>query len=85
MLSAKGNEDRVRRAREVRITRIRATPIDIPLEAPLSRSARLYSGTSTAIGEIESDESLIGLGEAPSPDHFHDPAFRGRHRRIPLR
>jgi glucarate dehydratase len=52
----------------VRITRIRATPINIPLEAPMWWTGGLYPGTSKAIVEVETDEGPVGLGEAPSPD-----------------
>ena len=52
----------------MRITRIRATPVNIPLEAPMWWTGGLYPGTSKAIVEVETDEGLVGLGEAPSPD-----------------
>jgi glucarate dehydratase len=50
----------------MKITRIRATPINLPLEAPVWWSGGLYTGTSRSIVEVETDEGLIGLGEAPS-------------------
>jgi glucarate dehydratase len=52
----------------VKITSIRATPVNIPLEAPLWWTGGLYPGTSKAIVEVETDEGLAGLGEAPSTD-----------------
>jgi len=52
----------------VKITNIRATPVNIPLEAPFWWTGGLYPGTSKAIVEVETDEGLVGLGEAPSTD-----------------
>jgi len=52
----------------VKITKLRATPVNIPLEAPYWWSGGLYPGTSKTIIEIETDEGLVGLGEAPSVD-----------------
>jgi glucarate dehydratase len=52
----------------LKITMIRATPDNIPLEAPLWWTGGLYPGTSKAIVEVETDEGLVGLGEAPSAD-----------------
>jgi glucarate dehydratase len=52
----------------MRITRLRATPINIPLEAPMWWTGGLYPGTSKIIVEVETDVGLIGLGEAPSTD-----------------
>ncbi len=50
----------------MKITNIRATPVNIPLEAPFCWTGGLYPGTSKAIVEVETDEGLVGLGEAPS-------------------
>src|SRR5208337_4394955 len=52
----------------VKIFKDLATPVNIPLEAPLWWTGGLYPGTSKAIVEVETDEGLVGLGEAPSPD-----------------
>jgi glucarate dehydratase len=52
----------------MRITRLRATPVNIPLEAPMWWTGGLYPGTSKVIVEVETDEGLTGLGEAPSTD-----------------
>jgi L-alanine-DL-glutamate epimerase-like enolase superfamily enzyme len=54
----------------VKITNIRATPVNIPLEAPFWWTGGLYPGTSKAIVEVETDEGLVGLGEAPSTDRL---------------
>jgi glucarate dehydratase len=52
----------------VKITAIRATPVNIPLEAPLWWTGGLYPGTSKVVVEVETDEGVVGLGEAPSVD-----------------
>jgi glucarate dehydratase len=52
----------------MRITKIQATPVNIPLEIPLCWSAGLYPGTSKAIIQVETDAGIVGLGEAPSSD-----------------
>ena len=52
----------------MKIANIRATPVNIPLEAPFWWTGGLYPGTSKAIVEVETDEGLVGLGEAPSTD-----------------
>ncbi len=52
----------------MKITNIRATPVNSPLEAPFWWTGGLYPGASKAIVEVETDEGLVGLGEAPSTD-----------------
>ncbi|MBK8158357.1 MAG: mandelate racemase/muconate lactonizing enzyme family protein [Rhodospirillaceae bacterium] len=52
----------------MKIRSIRATPVNIPLEAPMWWTGGLYPGTSKTIVEVETDSGLIGLGEAPSTD-----------------
>ncbi len=52
----------------MKITAIRATPVNILLEAPFYWSAGLFPGSSKTIIEVETDEGLTGLGEAPSWD-----------------
>jgi len=52
----------------MKITAIRATPVNIPLEAPFFWSVGIYPGTSKTIIEVETDEGIVGLGEAPSWD-----------------
>ena len=49
----------------MKITRVTATPVNIPLDAPFLWSAGLYGGSSKSIIQIETDAGLIGLGEAP--------------------
>lgn len=50
----------------MRITDVRLTPVNIPLELPFLWTGGLYPGTSKVIIEVETDEGLVGLGEAPS-------------------
>ncbi|MFL6601909.1 MAG: mandelate racemase/muconate lactonizing enzyme family protein [Steroidobacteraceae bacterium] len=52
----------------MRISALRVTPVNIPLEAPLWWAGGLYPGTSKLVIEVETDAGLIGLGEAPSAD-----------------
>jgi glucarate dehydratase len=52
----------------MKITKIRVTPVNIPLEMPLCWTGGLYPGTSKTVIEVETDEGLVGLGEAPSTD-----------------
>ncbi len=52
----------------MRITGLRATPVNLPLEAPLWWTGGHYPGTSKTIVEVETDQGLVGLGEAPSVD-----------------
>src|SRR5580658_8734609 len=52
----------------MRISSLRVTPVNIPLEAPLWWAGGLYPGTSKLVIELETDAGLIGLGEAPSSD-----------------
>ena len=51
----------------MRITAIRATPVNIPLEAPYLWSYGALAGFSKTIVEVETDAGLTGLGEGPSP------------------
>jgi glucarate dehydratase len=50
----------------MRITAIRATPVNIPLEVPFFWSVGTYPGTTKVVIEVVTDEGLVGLGEAPS-------------------
>lgn len=52
----------------MKITAIRATPVNIPMEVPYYWSAGLYPGTSKTVVEVETDVGLVGLGESPSSD-----------------
>lgn len=51
----------------MKIAAIRATPVNIPLEAPYLWSYGSLAGFSKTIVEVETDDGLIGLGEGPSP------------------
>ncbi len=50
----------------MKITKLNVTPVNIPLEIPILWTGGYYPGTSKAIIEVETDEGLTGLGEAPS-------------------
>jgi glucarate dehydratase len=51
----------------MKIRRITATPINLPLEAPYVWVFGELPGFSTTIVEVETEDGHIGLGEAPSP------------------
>ncbi|RFB79656.1 mandelate racemase/muconate lactonizing enzyme family protein [Methylovirgula sp. 4M-Z18] len=50
----------------MKITAIRATPINLPIEAPYWWSFGWLFGSSRCVVEVETDEGLTGLGEAAS-------------------
>ena len=52
----------------IKITGVRAPPVNIPLEKPMWWTGGHYPGTSKTIIEVETNEGLSGLGEAPSID-----------------
>lgn len=52
----------------MKITGVRATPVNIPLEAPFIFAVGTYPGDTKVIVEVFTDEGLVGLGEAPSPE-----------------
>lgn len=56
-----------RGVRDVTITAIRTTPINIPLEAPYRWSVGVFPGLSKTIVEVETSAGVVGIGEAPSP------------------
>jgi glucarate dehydratase len=51
----------------MKIAAIRATPVNIPLEAPYLWSYGSLAGFSKTIVEVETSEGIVGLGEGPSP------------------
>ena len=51
----------------MKIKAIRATPVNIPLEAPYLWSYGSLAGFSKTIVEVETDDGIVGLGEGPSP------------------
>jgi len=51
----------------MKIVRITAIPINLPLEAPYVWVFGELPGFSTTIVEVETEDGLIGIGEAPSP------------------
>jgi glucarate dehydratase len=52
----------------MRITGLKATPVNMPLDAPFWWTGGLYPGSSKIIVELETDQGIVGLGEAPSVD-----------------
>ncbi len=55
----------------MKITAIKATPVNIPLEVPFYWSVGLYPGASKTIIEIETDQGIVSLEETPSWDCAH--------------
>ena len=51
----------------MKITAIRATPVNLPLELPYLWSYGALGGFSKTIVEVETDAGIVGLGEGPSP------------------
>ena len=64
----------------MKITNVRLTPVNIPMDIPYFWSGGLYPGTTKVVIEVETDEGLIGLGEAPSDELM--PTLRGMADRI---
>jgi glucarate dehydratase len=48
----------------MRITKVRATPVYVPLEHPLRWSFGVETGMTRVVVELETDEGLVGLGES---------------------
>ncbi len=49
----------------MKITDIKVSYVNVPFDAPFWWTAGLYPGGSKAIVQVETDEGLLGLGEAP--------------------
>ena len=49
----------------MKITSVRVTHVNVPLDAPFWWTAGLYPGASKSIVEVNTDEGLVGYGEAP--------------------
>ena len=49
----------------MKITNVRVTHVNVPLDAPFWWTAGLYPGASKSIIEVETDAGLVGYGEAP--------------------
>lgn len=64
----------------MKITAVRLTPVNIPLEMPYLWTGGLCPGTSKVIIEIDTDARITGLGEAPSDELL--PALRSLAERI---
>ncbi|HZP76088.1 MAG TPA: mandelate racemase/muconate lactonizing enzyme family protein [Pseudolabrys sp.] len=52
----------------MKITAVRATPVNIPLEVPFLFAVGTYPGDTKVVIEVETDAGIVGLGEAPSPE-----------------
>ena len=50
----------------MKISKVTVTPVNIPLETPFFWTGGYYPGTSKAIIQVDTDEGITGLGEAPS-------------------
>ncbi|MEZ4703539.1 MAG: enolase C-terminal domain-like protein [Rhodothermales bacterium] len=62
----------------MRITDLRATPVTVPLEAPLRHANGCHWGRFVrTVIEIETDEGLIGLGEMGGGGESANAAFAG--------
>ena len=49
----------------MKITNIKVTHVNVPFDAPFWWTAGLYPGASKSIVEVETDQGIVGLGEAP--------------------
>ena len=62
----------------MKITDIRATPVTVPLQAPLRHAMGCHWGRFVrTIVEVETDEGLIGLGEMGGGGESTEAVFRG--------
>lgn len=52
----------------MKITGVKATPVNIPLQVPFLFGVGVYPGDTKVIVEVSTDEGISGLGEAPSPE-----------------
>ncbi len=51
----------------MRITNIQTTAVRVPLREPLKWTGGIRESASGLIVEIETDEGIVGVGEAPGP------------------
>jgi glucarate dehydratase len=77
----------------MKIRRVKATPINYRLEAPYLWVFGELDGFSRTVVEVETEDGLVGIGEAPTPgaaaimppcNKYHDPEKPGTYRRLPL-
>jgi glucarate dehydratase len=54
-------------AASAKIGSIRATPVNIPIEAPYHCSVGVFAGFSKTVVEVETVDGVVGIGEAPNP------------------
>ena len=65
----------------MRIAKIRATPVTVPLEAPLRHANGCHWGRFVrTIVEVETDDGLVGLGEMGGGGEVATAAFKGLER-----
>jgi glucarate dehydratase len=65
----------------MKITAVRATPVSVPLEAPLRHANGCHWGRFVrTVVELESDEGLVGLGEMGGGGESATLAFKGLER-----
>src|SRR6188768_3274402 len=68
---------RRRRGRAMKIIDIRATPVTVPLEAPLRHANGCHWGRFVrTIVEVETDEGIVGLGEMGGGGESAEAMFR---------
>lgn len=56
----------------MRIRSVRATPVNLPLRAPYRFSYGSIASLTKTVVEVETDEGLVGLGEAADGDRARD-------------
>lgn len=54
----------------MKITAIKTTPVNVPLATPFWWTVGYYPGTAKTIVEVETDQGIVGFGEAPGTDVF---------------
>ena len=52
----------------MKITAVRFTPVNIPMDIPYFWSGGRYTGKTKVVIEVETDAGITGLGEAPSDE-----------------
>src|SRR6266508_2038880 len=54
-------------SRGATVRSVKATPVNIPLQAPYHCSVGVFAGFSKTVVEVETDDGVVGIGEAPNP------------------
>src|SRR3981189_1321433 len=60
--------ERLGRVGAMKITGVRATPVNIPLEVPFLFSVGTYPGDTKVVVELFTDAGLVALAAAPPPE-----------------